>query len=489
MIRRFSTLKQASQRTRQNVEDRYRYYDIDNVVGSSRPWSPLIDRQCLSPLTERQLQNACLFLSRKIEFPDRWKEFDTYADLEDFSTSSSHFPDLKISSFTIPDHIASCANGDPSRGSDVLPNVNENGIADAEDKDKFGLPIELNGKQELTHGYCLDAFGSGRSGVQLDAEEPSKSSRPMDESKCQSHFSSEQISLHETLIKPSAGYWKDSRFNSREKSPGGVSTENDVVTDIWTIEERVPSGIKQEDTGFPITIPMQSINEEPRSLTSSKNLNMPAKQPQVSHNPHLEGSESFSSPVLENSMLGTSLKCQTETNPKQRLRVDTNLSPISDNHTLTDTQSWSSRSAGGRIIIDANGLEKVMTPDEERQRRLGLQRAVMERMSGGGCSAPTPTTTTKTTTTLNANNTVAATLHSNPQILPTSPGCDVAGTKGQSKKSCPDSNLGGQAKQHPWDQQSKKTLVRKLSRITLGKKKSIAKPSNVLGFSAVVEAR
>ncbi|OAX84091.1 hypothetical protein ACJ72_01549 [Emergomyces africanus] len=441
--------KRPSPRTREKVEDRSRYYDVDNAVASSRPWSPLIDRQCLSPITERQLQTACLFLSRKMEFPDSWNEFDICADLTDASPSSSHFPDLKISSFAIPDHIASAVYGDTARGSDVLSNENQNGIADAEDKCKSGVPVDLIGNQELTHDSLVDVFGPGRSVVPLDADEASKSLSSVDESKCQSHFSS-------------------------EKALAGISSKNNVTTDIQTIEEHMPSEIKQEDTRLRSTIPLHPANEVSQSLASSKEQNMSRTESQILQNPQLEGSDTLSSPGW-----AISLNCQTATNTKQKLKVDTNLSPIFDDHTLshTQSQSWSSRSAGGKVIIDVNGLEKVMTVDEERQRRLGLQRAVMEKMSGG-CSASALNTPNK-----------AATLRSNFPTQSTSPFCDITTTcaKGPLNKS-PEPNLGGQT-QHVWDQQTKNTLVRKLSRITHGKKKSVAKMNNVLGFSAIVEAR
>ncbi|KKZ65952.1 hypothetical protein EMCG_08295 [[Emmonsia] crescens] len=445
MIRRLSTLispKRASQRTRENVEDRSRYYDVDNAVANSRPRSPLIDRQCLSPATERQLQNACLFLSRKIEFPDRWNEFDTCADLTDASPSSSHFPDLKIPSFTIPDHIESGINGDPTRVSNVLSNENENGTPDSEDKREFGVCIDLKRKH----------FGHEQSVALLTIGEASEISSSIKESKCQSHFSNEQNLLHETFTYPPTENWKNS------------------------------SEVEQEDMRPRSAIQQQPINEEPQPKASSKERNMSPTEHQILQNSHPEGSDSLSSPILENTPLDPYLKWQAEIHAKQRLRNDTNLSPISDDHCerdlsmnpLTHTQSWSSRSTGCKIIIDANGLEKVMTVDEERQRRLGLQRAVMEKMSGG-CIAPAPHTNK------------VATLHSKPPTQHTSPTCDIAGANGQLNK-FPDAKLDEQA-QLPWDQQTKNTLVRKLSRLTLGKKKSIAKMNNVLGFSAIVEAR
>lgn len=378
---------------------------------------------------------------------------------------------MKIPSFTIPDHIESGINGDPTRGSDVLSNENENGTSDSEHKREFGVCIDIKRKQ----------FGHEQSLALLAVGEASEISSSINESKCRSHFSSEQNPLHETFTNPPAENWKNSRFRNG-KASDGISFANDLATDIWTIGECTTSEMEQEDMRLRSAIQQQPINEEPQPKASSKERTMAPTEHQILQNSHQKGSDSLSSPVLENTTLDTYLKWQAEIHAKQRLRNDTNLSPTSDDHCerdlsmnpLTHTQSWSSRSTGGKIIIDANGLEKVMTVDEERQRRLGLQRAVMEKMSGG-CTAPAP------------NTNKVATLHSKPPTQPTSPTCDIAGAKGQLNKS-PDAKLDEQA-QLPWDQQTKNTLVRKLSRLTLGKKKSIAKMNNVLGFSAIVEAR
>ncbi|KMW68844.1 hypothetical protein BDDG_13069 [Blastomyces dermatitidis ATCC 18188] len=95
----------------------------------------------------------------------------------------------------------------------------------------------------------------------------------------------------------------------------------------------------------------------------------------------------------------------------------------------------------------------------------------------GGFSVPTSPDTNRAT----------AAIHSNPPppiqpTPPTSPAWNMANAKEQSATSKPvDANK--------LDEQTKNTLVRKLSLLTLGKKKSVAKINNVLGFSAIVEAR
>ncbi|KLJ10527.1 hypothetical protein EMPG_14075 [Blastomyces silverae] len=446
MIRRLSTLispKRAPHRTRENVEDRTRYYDIDNAVASSRPRSPLIDRQCLSPAAETQLQNACLFLFQKIEFPGRWTEFDdTCADQMDASPTSSHFPDLKISSFTIPDHIASVVNGDPAPGSDRLSNEHESGTLDPEEK----VCMDLKEKQILSHDYFVDAFEPEQSTAPLLVENVANISSSIDEPNFRSHFSREQNPLHETFTNPLAENWKDSR-----------------------------SGKPPYDAGIQNSILPESVNRESHPTSFSKERNISPHKQQIVINSQLEGSNGPASPLLKNNNpLDTDLKSQTETPAKQIFKINTNLSPILDDQTERDlpisplsyAQSWTSRSTTGKTIIDANGLEKVMSPVEEQQRRLGLQRAVMEKMSGG-FSAPTSPDANRAPT---------------KPTPPTSPTWNMASTKEQSTPCKP-------ADANKLDEQTKNTLVRKLSRLTLGKKKSAAKMTNVLGFSTIVEAR
>ncbi|EQL30194.1 hypothetical protein BDFG_07287 [Blastomyces dermatitidis ATCC 26199] len=482
MIRRLSTLispKRAPHRPRENVEDKTKYYDIDNAVASSRPRSPLTDRQCLSLAAETQLQNACLFLSQKIEFPDRWTEFDdTCADQMDVSPTGSHFPDLKISSFTIPDHIASAVNDDPASGSDHLSNEHESGALDPEDK----VCLDLKEKQVLTHDYFVDAFEPEQSTAPLVVEEVGKISSPIDELKFPSHFTREHNPLPETFINSLEEDWKDLRS---AKPPYGMSSTNGFATDIWTIQECTTAEMEQIDAGLHSILP-QFVNRESHATSSSRERNISPHQQQIEINSQLGGSDGPASPALENNNpLHTDLKCQTEKTPaKQIFKINTNLSPMLDDSTERDlsisplsyAQSWTSRSTTGKTIIDANGLEKVLTPVEEQQRRLGLQRAVMEKMSGG-FSVPTSPDTNRAT----------AAIHSNPPppiqpTPPTSPAWNMANAKEQSATSKPvDANK--------LDEQTKNTLVRKLSLLTLGKKKSVAKINNVLGFSAIVEAR
>ncbi|PGG99590.1 hypothetical protein GX51_06239 [Blastomyces parvus] len=482
MFRRLSTLvgsKRAPHRTRENVEDRSRYYDMDNAVASSRPRSPLIDRQCLSPAAERQLQNACLFLSQKIEFPSRWTEFeDPCADHMDASPSSSHFPDLKISSFTIPEHIASVVNGDPAPGSDRSLNEHDSGTLDPEDK----MCVDLKEKQELTHGYFVDAFEPERSTVPLTVEEVGKISSSTYEPSFPSHLSREQNPSHEST-NLMVENWKDS--TSRE-FPYGISCANDMTTDIRTIQECTTAKMERVDTRLhnSSTLP-QSVNRESHPMASSENRSTSPHEQQIMANSQVEGSDRLASPALKNNNpLDTNLQSQTEPPAKQIFKINTNLSPMFDAQTERDlsisplsyAQSWTSRSpTASKTIIDANGLEKVMTPIEEQQRRLGLQRAVMEKMSGG-CTVPTSPNT----------NRAAAAIHSNfspiKPTAPTSPTWGMASTKEQSTTYRP-------ADTNKLDEQTKTTLVRKLSRLTLGKKKSVPKMNNVLGFNAIVEAR
>ncbi|OJD13432.1 hypothetical protein ACJ73_09203 [Blastomyces percursus] len=479
MIRRLSTLinpRRAPPRPRENVEDKTRYYDIDNAVASSRPQSPLIDRQCLSPAAERQLQNACLLLSQKIEFSG-WTELDDpCADQMDASSTSSRFPVLKISSFTIPEHIASAVNGDPAPGSDRLSNEHENGISDPEDK----MCIDLKEDQELTHDYFVDAFEPEQSTAPL-VEEVGKISSSIDKLKFPSHFSRGHSPLSETFTNPLVEDWKYSRS---AKPPYGISSANDMATDIWTIQESMTAEIEQIDAGLHSTLP-QSVNRECHAPSSSKERNISSCKQQIVINSQLGGSDGPASPALENNNpLDTDLKCQTATPAKQILRINTNLSPTLDGQTKRDlspsplsyAQSWTSRSTTGKTIIDANGLEKVLTAVEEQQRRLGLQRAVMAKMSGGFSLPTSPDT-----------NRAAAAIHSSPpppikSTARTSPTWNMSNAEEQSITSKPvDANK--------LDEQTKNTLVRKLSRLTLGKKKSAAKMDNVLGFSAIVEAR
>ncbi|EGC44835.1 hypothetical protein HCEG_04050 [Histoplasma capsulatum var. duboisii H88] len=468
MIRQLSnfiTNKRAPQRAREDVEDQNRYYDIDNPVASSRPRSPLIDRQYLTPATERQLQKACLLLSRKIECLERWTEFDTCADPANANISGSRFPDLKIPSFAIPNHIASSVNNEEPH----LSNENENGTSDLENKSKFDVIIDLEEKQEISHDCFVDVFEYKQASWLLADEDVGKISLPKYESKFRSLSGSGKYPFRETVTNPLAEYWEDSMFQRNKTPPYSVSSSNDMMTDIWTIEG-TPTETEQIDTWLRSAILHDPINEGCHPITSSKEWNMSPHESQA------EESDSLSSLLMESN------EYQTETHTKQTYIIDTDLPPIWDNQDdgdlfikpLPHSQSWNSRSTGGKTIIDENGLEKEMSADEETQRRLDLQRAVMEKMTGRR-TVPAPIT-----------DRAAVALDSNTPIRAMSPTCAVIGTNGQQSDKPADANLDERA-QLLWDQQTKYTLVRKLSSMALRKKKSIPKVNNVLGFSAVVE--
>jgi hypothetical protein len=126
----------------------------------------------------------------------------------------------------------------------------------------------------------------------------------------------------------------------------------------------------------------------------------------------------------------------------------------------------------GAVIIDSNGLERVMSASEEEERRMDLQRAVREKMSSGFI-AP-----------ISRSNS-ANPLQPKPMAndIPTANDAALTSLPAISRDKEPFSWLGEEA-------QKKATIVGRLSRLGFGKKRSsrLMSRNSVMSFGAILEA-
>lgn len=143
---------------------------------------------------------------------------------------------------------------------------------------------------------------------------------------------------------------------------------------------------------------------------------------------------------------------------------------------------------GVAVIIDADGAEHIMTAEEEKQRHLDLQRAVMEKMFTGsiGTGSGDPICST------NLDRLFLSQHGSfNPNAAPDSPGAgseneSTSGSECEPPVVRPDRNSSNTSTAKDGSYKKKPSLIRKLSVLGLGKKKTRASPS--LGLSRIVKA-
>ncbi|PGH07539.1 hypothetical protein AJ79_06274 [Helicocarpus griseus UAMH5409] len=434
MRRRFSTFinKRAPNKPREYGEDHQScYYDFDNLDTSSRPRSPFIDRQYLSSTTEIQLRNACLFLSQKIKFPDRWKDFETSTDTTDVDFPRTQYTDLKTSSFIVPARITSShINRRPSHTLDSMRNGNS--FSDKEKHDSGIGGVDLGEKEGFDYGHVADG------------PVPSLSQN-----------------------QPSDGLFVTQRRQGnypegQERARVYLSSKNDTRANPWTIEECTTGEAEQELANPQSARIQESIEGVSETSIFTKDQGNLHTSPQIPQHP-LKPLNNLPNSMTKSVPSNTDNKDFPAHSPNRRPSSGTSRATDLSFNTLVHTESYSSASTGGMVIIDENGLEKLMTVEEERQRRLDLERAVMEKMNGGSV-APVP------------NTDKAAALRSNPPNQSSSPNGDR-------------SDVATMSSERTRGQQTKDTLVRRLSRLNFGRKKSVLKGDGVLRFGAVVEAR
>lgn len=147
-------------------------------------------------------------------------------------------------------------------------------------------------------------------------------------------------------------------------------------------------------------------------------------------------------------------------------------------------------SGGVAVIIGPDGMEHVMTPSEEKQRYLDLQRAVMEKMVTGTIGAAPEISISS-----GSVDGSSSTEHTHSKLSPL-PKSHVRGHSGDGylTSRLRNENIGGENQNRPAvlnsRHEKKPSLIRKLSMLGLGKRKSsdTTKNANIMGFSRIVEA-
>ncbi|EEH17693.1 hypothetical protein PABG_00256 [Paracoccidioides brasiliensis Pb03] len=388
MRRRLTTLvnSRASRKTCEDAEDDSRYYDFDKAAVSSRPRSPFIDRQRLSPPLERQLQHACLVLYQKIQFPERWEDFSKCTNPTNDSRSC-----CKISSFTVPDHIAADVDVVPACDQDRLLNENAKTVSNMKNRHRIGKNVDSEWKRDSTHGQAMRAL------------EQSFAPRPVCGNGASATFQNQfggRATCANDAVTGSPELRSSVSPQSQMRNHNDFSFVRGISINAPTIAERAPDEAGQHrDIGELTGMLTKSTNQEFQSPVSATLLrNISHSWQQISQKFQLERYDTISVFKLEKSLLQDDLKARSADLANQKYNSGLIQTPIlldecetdSSINTLTDTESCSSQSSSGMVIIDENGLEKVMTLAEEKQRRLALERAVMAKMSGGGLLAPIP---------------------------------------------------------------------------------------------------
>ncbi|KAL1885298.1 hypothetical protein Plec18167_001955 [Paecilomyces lecythidis] len=348
-------------------EDRSRYYDFADTPVSYRPESPLIERPEFSPEVIGKLRCSCMLLFHHIETgqPSRLSYQPETATVNRFYAQRQSIQE--------PWHQSPNQNGyfsPMSQQSEALKKDKyDSGVElsasspDLNERRKRIPMMNLSGHRVSTASaeYQQSGLATGTSATRLYESE--SDSEPEDHSRTSSSHDKPNNEV-------------DSGFMSaREQSPEHISTsgiEQIIDQSLAGLEER------QEDT--------QRRSLEPEvSFDSSLLSTIPHQDAIDSYELQAESEFDDSDTDAWIGMSGTKLpgRVPSLSRPKSTSR---RRKPAAD--TQSDRgNSEPNGSEGIAIIIDADGERRVMSEAEERQRRLDLQNAVMEKMCTGVITA------------------------------------------------------------------------------------------------------
>ncbi|KAL1962571.1 hypothetical protein VTN77DRAFT_9364 [Rasamsonia byssochlamydoides] len=493
-------------------EDRSRYYDFVDTPVNWRPSSPLIERRNLTPVEEVQLRYACKVLCEMIvrgEIPPKLPQSDeSYPEKKTAPERVDQEASPQVSSEPVEAHNKRTSEETNGNGS-VEKGLCDSGIGLESTESPVTKPTtETDGSKLAATDDVSEDFPQDSSDVGLAQFYPGESddivvsvpNAPLTSDSNQTitcrHTPHDVANMTGSRANPVIGPrepidwydvdWQneaDDEYFTRGMFVGPDSEDPDV--------DSPDSVVRPASEVNPVTdLPAESRPGRTPSFSRPRAVSRAASK-RVSRSRDLD-----IVPPLPKEV--SSERLQDHRRPSQ-LSLETREDVVAGEYAFSGVevvhgQQISHKSGGGvAVIIDTDGMERVMTEAEEKQRYLDLQRAVMEKMSTGVIgTAPGVSISSGSVDDCSS----AKHAPSRPSPFPKSHGPVHSGdnypTRSRPRYAngnvCGENQTGAAALNGLHEK--KPGIMRKLSLLGLGKRKSsnVSKNANIVGFSRIVEA-
>ncbi|KAL1998926.1 hypothetical protein VTN02DRAFT_5330 [Thermoascus thermophilus] len=486
MKRRMFSLSRGSNKPVTNVppEDPSRHYDFVDTPGQYRPDSPLTERRRLSFGSEAQLRYACMTLFHSIETGTPSRPEGAAPKRKSKRTSGQKFLHRKTSSKAKNEHGHLCVAGG---GNDMAKQRYESGVElqAAQSGAQVGFQaMQGAGEDDTPKSPTVDCDGITGESVGIKQFYSEEDPTPQPREGTASGLPSPAVDaarsprdhvipsvLEEPIDQQSGGEAVEAPQDSDVSSVGDESLDSNGLT-----------GTTSNDVASPTTRPKSDVSDapdldewtDPSVLRRPPSFCLPNTVARSSSRLLVKGSALVLHEVTEMASTDASTD-QREPSPRSEIgsqggRLRGLL--------LEDNPGYDRE--GVAVIIDADGVERIMTAEEEKQRHLDLQRAVMEKMFTGsiGTGSGDPVHRTNLDRLF-----LSPHGSSHPNAASSSPG---AGSGCEPPVVRLDRNGLNTSTAKDGSEKKKPGLIRKLSVLGLGKKKARASPD--LGLSRIVKA-
>ncbi|KAL2010371.1 hypothetical protein VTN00DRAFT_6178 [Thermoascus crustaceus] len=501
MKRRMFSLSRGSNKPVTNFppEDPSRHYDFVDTPVQYGPDSPLIERRRLSFGSEAQLRYACMTLFHSIETGTPYQPEGAAPKRKPKRNSGHKFLHRKVSSKAKNEHGHLCVAGG---GNDIAKEKYDSGVElqASQSGAQVGFKaMQGAGEDDTPKSPTADCDGiTGDVGIKQFYSEEDTTPQPREDTAfglpspvvdaAKSSDDHVTASALEELI--------DQQF-------GGEAVEAQQETDASSMEDGC-----LDSNGLTVTTSNGVAGPTARSkpdVSDAQDLNA-WTDPSVLRRPPsfcLPKAVARSSSKLLVKGTGLGLQEETESGPV------TSTDASTDQVEPSLRREIGSRDGGLRslwledkpgydregvaVIVDADGVERIMTAEEEKQRHLDLQRAVMEKMFTGSIGTGLSDAVCST----NLDRLLSQHGSFNPNAAPDSPPGARSENESVSGSECEppvvrldrNSSNTSTTKELHGSYKKKASLIRKLSVLGLGKKKTRASPAGgSLGLSRIVKA-
>lgn len=482
------------------AEDRSRYYDFVDTPVQYRPDSPLIERRRLSFGSEAQLRYACMTLFHSIEtgMPYLPEETTTSKSKSRNSGQTSSQAKDEHSCLSVADRenevtkkkkydsgveleapqsgAGKAMQGAGEKDSDTpkRPAVDSDGVAvDVEIKQFYCEEDTPQPRKETTLGFPFPVVDGAAEpsgdhvtlptlehlmNQQLGGEEGESQQQDRGTMKEMSDFDMLSITAsHDDVVRPTA-----SRTKSETSDPQDINA--------WMDHNVANALLRTPSFGRP-----KAVTRSSSKLFAKDGCLRPQEKTDESD------SMAYTDALTDQLQPSLRREISSQHGGSQSLCLE-------DEHRNNDRE-------GGAVIIDSDGVRRVMTAEEEKQRHLDLQRAVMEKMFTGTIGA----SSSDFLCTANVNRPLSKHGSSDSTVAPDPlPGA----SSGKDSVSAPQHEhpivrverhslaVPSATKEQQGTQKKRQSLIRKLSVLGLGKKKTNGPPvgGGVVGCSRIVEA-
>lgn len=509
-------------------EDRSRYYDFVDTPVNWRPSSPLIERQKLTPVEEVQLRYACKLLCEMIErgeiSPGSPPPNESNQEKKTVPEQVDQEPSLRVSLEPAKAHSQPVSEETNDDG--VVENrLYDSGIiiegAESPDSPKVAKPTtETDGSKpaapedvsedipQSSTEVGIAQFYPGESGDLVAsvpkasfASDSDQSIVPYDAPHTANGANmTGSCSIPVTRNYEPTGHWYN--IEGKHEEDDVYFTKGMIVgSDSETPGMDSADGVQSTtDAGMDALMPhhadpvMDSPEESPPMRTPS--FSRPCAVSRAASRRARRSRDRDVPPPLPHPNQVSERPQAYERRSQQSLETREGDVAGEDEFgvEVRGQQSWhkSGGSGGVAVIIGTDGMEHVMTASEEKQRYIDLQRAVMEKMVTGTIRAAPEISISS-----GSVGEYYSAEHARSKLSPL-PKSHVRGHSGDgyltSRLRNANETVGGENQTRPAilnsGHEKKPSLIRKLSMLSLGKRKSsdTAKNANIMGFSRVVQA-